>query len=116
MGAMSSSLTVPARPDDPMTADQPASRVLVLGGDGYLGWPTALHLSARGHDIAVADNFVRRDYDRELGVQSLVPIESLETRVRAWHEVSGEKIDTFVGDLCEAEFTYSMLREFQPEA
>ncbi len=50
-------------------------RVLVLGGDGYLGWPTALHLSDRGHDVAVLDNFVRRRYDEELGVCSLVPIE-----------------------------------------
>ena len=45
-------------------------RVLVLGGDGYLGWPTALHLSDRGHDTAVLDNMARRGYDRELGVQA----------------------------------------------
>ena len=59
-------------------------RVLVLGGDGYLGWPTALHLSDRGHDTAVLDNFVRRCYDEELGVCSLVPIEDLDVRVAAW--------------------------------
>ena len=56
-------------------------RVLVLGGDGYLGWPTAMYLSARGHDTAVLDNGVRRQYDHELGSGSLVPIESLRTRV-----------------------------------
>ena len=59
-------------------------RILVLGGDGYLGWPTALHLSESGHTVAVADNFVRRQYDHELGVQSLVPIEPLSVRVRTW--------------------------------
>ena len=53
-------------------------KVLVLGGDGYLGWPTALHLSQVGHDVAVADNFARRGYDHEMGVDSLVPIESLQ--------------------------------------
>jgi UDP-sulfoquinovose synthase len=90
-------------------------RVLVLGGDGYLGWPTALHLSACGHDVGVADNFVRRQYDHELGVQSLVPIEPLVTRVRAWREVSGRTIETFVGDLCDADFTYRMVRQFRPD-
>src|ERR1700761_4470909 len=88
-------------------------RILVLGGDGYLGWPTALHLSDRGHDVGVADNFVRRQYDHELGVQSLVPIEPLATRVRAWHELTGERIDTYVGDLTDADFTYRTLREFR---
>ena len=68
-------------------------RILVLGGDGYLGWPTALHLSAAGHDVAVADNFARRGYDRELGVTSLVSIASLERRVSVWREVSGRQID-----------------------
>jgi UDP-sulfoquinovose synthase len=91
-------------------------RVLVLGGDGYLGWPTALHLSACGHDVGIADNFVRRQYDHELGVQSLVPIEPLVTRVRAWREVSGRDIATYVGDLCDAPFTYRIIREFRPDA
>jgi UDP-sulfoquinovose synthase len=90
-------------------------RTLVLGGDGYLGWPTALHLSEGGHQVAVADNFVRRQYDHELGVQSLVPIEPLAVRVRAWHEITGQRIETYVGDLTDAEFTYAMLRSFRPD-
>jgi len=69
-------------------------RVLVLGGDGYLGWPTALHLSARGHDVGIADNFVRRQYDRELGVESLVPIHTLDARVDRWAELSGNRMPT----------------------
>jgi UDP-sulfoquinovose synthase len=90
-------------------------RILVLGGDGYLGWPTALHLSGRGHDVAVADSFVRRQYDHELGVHSLVPIEPLHVRTRAWQEVSGRSIGTFVGDLTDAEFSYRIVREFRPD-
>ncbi|MFG2075655.1 UDP-sulfoquinovose synthase [Nonomuraea maritima] len=91
-------------------------RVLVLGGDGYLGWPTALYLSQAGHDVAVADNFVRRQYDFELGADSLVPIESLQTRVEAWRQVTGKTIDMFIGDLCDADFTYQMIKDFAPDA
>jgi len=91
-------------------------KIMVLGGDGYLGWPTALHLSATGHDIAIADNFARRGYDYEIGVDSLTPIESLQTRVRTWRQLSGKAIATYIGDLCDADFTYQMIREFAPEA
>ncbi len=90
-------------------------RILVLGGDGYLGWPTALHLSAAGHDVAIADNFARRGYDRELGATSLVPIASLDERVRVWHDVSNRRITTFVGDLTDASFTTSLIDEVRPE-
>jgi UDP-sulfoquinovose synthase len=90
-------------------------RILVLGGDGYLGWPTALHLSERGHEVAVADSFVRRQYDHELAVQSLVPIEPLHVRTRAWQEVSGHSIIGFTGDLTDAEFTYRIVRDFRPD-
>ncbi|MFC5261619.1 NAD-dependent epimerase/dehydratase family protein [Kribbella qitaiheensis] len=91
-------------------------RVLVLGGDGYLGWPTALHLSDNGHQTAVLDNFARRGYDQELGVESLVPIEDLDTRIAAWEEVSGQQIASYIGDLLDADFVYQVLREFRPEA
>jgi UDP-sulfoquinovose synthase len=91
-------------------------KILVLGGDGYLGWPTALHLSEVGHDVAVADNFSRRGYDYEIGVESLVPIESLQTRIRAWRELTGKDIGYYIGDLCDPEFTYKIVRAFEPEA
>jgi len=90
-------------------------RTLVLGGDGYLGWPTALHLSDSGHDVAVADSFVRRQYDHELGVESLVPIEPLHVRTRVWKELTGREIREYHGDLCDAEFVYEMIREFRPD-
>src|SRR5215469_8567166 len=91
-------------------------KILVLGGDGYLGWPTALHLSEHGHDVAVADNFVRRHYDDELGVESLVPIEPLRVRIAAWKELSGKEIGCYIGDLNDPVFTYRMIGEFRPDA
>src|SRR5438270_10469937 len=91
-------------------------QILVLGGDGYLGWPTALHLSAAGHEVAVADNFARRGYDEELGVESLVPIATPEERVAAWTEISGKTIKSYVGDLCDAQFVHKMVAEFRPQA
>jgi len=90
-------------------------RILVLGGDGYLGWPTALHLSAIGHEVAVADNFARRGYDHELGVTSLVPIAPLEQRVAVWQRLSGRQIPTFVGDLTDPVFTRAAIDSFRPE-
>src|SRR6476469_1900844 len=91
-------------------------RILVLGGDGYLGWPTAMYLSAHGHEVGVLDSAVRRQYDHELGSESLVPIESLRTRVQAWQEVSGEQIAVFHGDLTDADFAYDAIRAFGPES
>ncbi|MGH3437866.1 MAG: NAD-dependent epimerase/dehydratase family protein [Sciscionella sp.] len=90
-------------------------RVLVLGGDGYLGWPTALHLSDAGHEVAVLDNFVRRQYDHEMGVQSLVPIEPLQVRVQAWKEITGKSLALYAGDLTDAEFLFHAVEEFRPD-
>jgi len=92
-------------------------RVLILGGDGFCGWPTALHLSARGHDVAIADNGSRRAIDEELGAGSLTPIESLETRIAAWREVSGHTIAAHaltVGKDYEA--LLSLLTAWRPDA
>jgi UDP-sulfoquinovose synthase len=91
-------------------------KILVLGGDGYLGWPTALHLSGQGHEVAVADNFARRGYDNELGVESLVPIEPLQTRIAVWKELTGQQIGCYIGDLTDAMFAYRIIEEFAPDA
>lgn len=91
-------------------------RILVLGGDGYLGWPTALHLSAKGHEVGVVDNFARRGYDLEMGVDSLVPIAGLQRRCEVWKEVSGREVDCFIGDLVDPDFTYRVIDQFKPEA
>lgn len=69
-------------------------KIIVLGGDGFCGWPTALHLSARGHDVVIVDNLSRRKIDVELEVASLTPIRPLGERVRAWAEVTGNHIRT----------------------
>jgi UDP-sulfoquinovose synthase len=91
-------------------------RILVLGGDGYLGWPTALHLSARNHDVGVVDNFARRLYDSEMGVDSLVPIRQLQRRVTTWKEVSGHTVQPFIGDLTDDVFVEQTIHEFAPDA
>ena len=70
-------------------------KVLVLGGDGFCGWPTALHLSDIGHDVTIVDNLSRRAIDLELEVDSLTPIRPIGERLRAWKEVSGREM-TFV--------------------
>ncbi len=90
--------------------------ILVLGGDGYLGWPTALYLSRRGHRVGVVDNFARRGYDLEMGVDSLVPIVGLQQRVRRWQEISGLTVEVFVGDLTDDSFVSETLATFEPEA
>jgi UDP-sulfoquinovose synthase len=91
-------------------------RVIVLGGDGYLGWPTALYLSARGHDVLAVDNLVRREYDLELGTSSLVPISDLDRRATLWREVSGRPFDYAVGDITDYEFVTTTFRSFAPDA
>ena len=68
-------------------------KILILGGDGFCGWPTALHLSELGHDITIIDNLSRRKIDIELQVESLTPISSLENRIKCWKEISGRTIN-----------------------
>ena len=91
-------------------------RVLILGGDGYLGWPTAMRFSARGHDVAVVDNFSRRRWHAQQGTESLLPIRTLEERIAAWKEVSGKEIASHVGSIEDGEFLESVVVETKPEA
>jgi UDP-sulfoquinovose synthase len=91
-------------------------RICVLGGDGYCGWAAALHLSRAGHEVAVVDNFVRRQWDFELGVQTLTPIQPLADRLRAWQELTGKSIEQFVGDVADYDFLSSLFTEFQPDS
>src|SRR6201992_2517326 len=91
-------------------------KIAVLGGDGYCGLVTALYLSNRGHSVAIIDNFVRRLWDHELGVQSLTPIRPLADRLRVWHELTGKTIELFVGDVTDYEFLASTVKTFEPEA
>jgi UDP-sulfoquinovose synthase len=91
-------------------------RVLVLGGDGYCGWPTALHLAERGWRVCVADSLVRHAWDRQLGVATLTPIRTLGERLAAWNRCGGAPIDMRLGDVCDAEFVDDLVSGFQPDA
>jgi UDP-sulfoquinovose synthase len=91
-------------------------RILILGGDGYLGWPTAMRFSARGHDVSIVDNFSRRRWHQENSTDSLTPIRSLDERIAAWREVSGNQIRSFEGSMEDAAFLDGVIDETLPEA
>jgi len=91
-------------------------KIAVLGGDGYCGWATALYLSQKGHSVAIADNFLRRLWDHELGAQTLTPIRPLTDRVRVWQNLTGKTIELFIGDVADYDFLESAFKSFEPEA
>src|ERR1700729_391793 len=91
-------------------------KICVLGGDGYCGWATALYLSSRGHEVSIVDNFARRQWDHELGVQTLTPIRPLSQRLKVWQQFTGHLIDLFVGDCTDYDFLDSYVKSFEPEA
>lgn len=91
-------------------------RILILGGDGYLGWPTAMYLSNAGHEVTVVDNFAKRQWEMEEGIEPLLAIPPLHRRVRLWKEKTGKTIELKVGDLCNYRFAYQILEESQPDA
>jgi UDP-sulfoquinovose synthase len=91
--------------------------VLVLGGDGFCGWPTALHLSNQGHDVVIVDNFARRTADVELEISSLTPIATLGSRLRAWRELTGRDIAFHRFNVAEDyEHLLALLKQLQPDA
>src|ERR1700753_1144939 len=93
----------------------PTMRVLVLGGDGFCGWPTSLYLSDRGHDVTILDNLSRRKIDVDLEVESLTPIRPIGERLRAWKEVSGREIGFVNIDIAtEYDRLVAVLLETQP--
>lgn len=89
--------------------------VLILGGDGYLGWPTAMHLSAKGHTVAVADNYLRRKLVREENVEPLYDVPNLHERVKLWKALSGLDITSFIGDLQDWDFISHIFKTFGPQ-
>lgn len=92
-------------------------RIAVLGGDGFVGWPTALHLSAKGHDVHIIDNLSRRWIDTELGVQSLTPMDSIQERTRIWHGETGRRIHFHLIDLArDYDVLKGWLAEHRPDA
>jgi UDP-sulfoquinovose synthase len=92
-------------------------RVLILGGDGFCGWPTSLHLSACGHDVAIVDNFARRAADVELEAESLTPIQPLSTRIAAWRAMSGRELGFYELNVAkDYDAMLEVLDEFEPDA
>jgi UDP-sulfoquinovose synthase len=91
-------------------------KVLILGGDGYLGWPTAMHLTAHGHKVAVVDNYLRRNLCREEDCTPLYSVPNLKARIRLWESHAGYAIEEFIGDLCQWDFVETVFRSFEPEA
>eukprot|EP00897_Mesotaenium_endlicherianum_P000206 jgi/Mesen1/10186/ME000076S09692 len=96
------------------TGGQSKGRVMIIGGDGYCGWASALHLSARGYDVAIVDNLVRRLFDEQLGSQTLTPIASIHKRVQKWQELTGKQISLFIGDICDFDFLADAFQRFEP--
>ncbi|XP_021730003.1 UDP-sulfoquinovose synthase, chloroplastic [Chenopodium quinoa] len=91
-------------------------RVMVIGGDGYCGWATALHLSNKNYEVAIVDNLVRRLFDHQLGLDSLTPIASIQDRIRRWQSLTGKTIELHVGDICDFEFLAETFKSFEPDA
>lgn len=91
-------------------------RIIILGADGYLGWPTAMHFSAAGDEVYAVDNFAKRRWELEEGIQPLLSTSTLHHRVKRWEQVSGKKIHLRVGDLCNHRFVYKLLEEVKPDA
>ncbi len=91
-------------------------KVLVLGGDGYLGWATAMHLSSRGHEICVVDNYLRRKLNAQFDSEPLFPVPLLEERVTAWRTHGGSEIAVAIGDVTDWPFINNVTKRVAPDA
>jgi UDP-sulfoquinovose synthase len=91
-------------------------RILVLGGDGYLGWPTAMHLAARGHEVLVMDNYLKRHWAQSVGSESLLPNPNLMERAKRFQTETGHVIRVEIGDVTDFQQLLGVFRSFQPEA
>lgn len=92
-------------------------KILILGGDGFCGWPTSLHLSASGHDVTIVDSLARRNIDNELETSSLTPIQAIGARVAAWREISGRTIEFHKFDVAENYHRLlTLIAETKPDA
>ena len=90
--------------------------ILILGGDGYLGWPTAMHLSAGGHEVMVVDNYLRRNICREENVEPLYTVPNLHARCKLWSAMSGHQIKVAIGDLTQWDFVAEIFNSFEPDS
>ncbi|MDN3510652.1 MAG: NAD-dependent epimerase/dehydratase family protein [Candidatus Jettenia sp. CY-1] len=91
-------------------------RVLILGADGYLGWPTCMYFSQRGHEVVGVDNYFRRNAAVELDCEPLLPTPNLIQRAKIWEELTGKKINIHIGDASNYTFLLQIFKEYKPEA
>ncbi|MBI5741711.1 MAG: NAD-dependent epimerase/dehydratase family protein [Nitrospirae bacterium] len=91
-------------------------KILILGADGYLGWPSCLYFSRRDHEVTGVDNYFRRNAATELDCESLIPAPNLLQRANIWKEVTGRSIKVHIGDITNYEFLLSLFREYNPDA
>ncbi|KAA9005057.1 NAD-dependent epimerase/dehydratase family protein [Histidinibacterium aquaticum] len=91
-------------------------KVLILGGDGYIGWPTAMKLSAAGHEVMAVDNYLRRRLMREIDCEALFEVPNLHERARVWEESLGKRVEVRIGDLDDWSFVSSLFEEFKPDS
>jgi UDP-sulfoquinovose synthase len=90
-------------------------KVLVIGGDGYCGWATALYLSNKGYEVAILDNLVRRHWDQQLCIETLTPIAPIQVRLQRWKDLTGKSIGLYIGDINDYSFLVDSLLEFEPD-
>lgn len=90
-------------------------QILIIGGDGYLGWPQAMYLSRQGHRVGIVDNLSRRAWDLQCGTDSLIPVQALEERISVWKALTGNSIKMFIGDITDFEFINKVVKDFKPE-
>ncbi|HTW51512.1 MAG TPA: NAD-dependent epimerase/dehydratase family protein [Stellaceae bacterium] len=91
-------------------------RILILGGDGYLGWPTAMAFSQAGHEVFAADNYLRRKIAAETASEALMPNPSLPERAQIFKQITGRQIEVAEGNCCDMRFMADIVTRFQPEA
>ncbi|KAL7608243.1 hypothetical protein Lser_V15G10437 [Lactuca serriola] len=109
--------TKPGSTSGQTSGEQPRpTRVMVIGGDGYCGWATSLHLSNKNYEVAIVDNLVRRHFDDQLGLDSLTPISSIHDRIRRWRSLTQKDINLYIGDVCDFEFLSEAFTSFKPDA
>jgi UDP-sulfoquinovose synthase len=90
-------------------------KVLVLGADGYLGWPTCMHFSERGHEVIAVDNYFRRNAAMEIDCEALIPTPNLLQRIRTWEDITGRKLYGHIGDITDYHFLLGIFREYHPD-
>ena len=90
--------------------------IIIIGGDGYCGWPTSLYLAAQGHDVVIADNFARREWDRSLGVASLTPIRTMSERLAAWSAEGGAPLRHVACDVTDYPALLALFKDVRPDA